>query len=276
MKRTLLVINTKSANAQTIGAEELAALLRVAGFNIVKQVCFPQGELLIGSIISDHDIEVVAILSGDGTISSLCQQLDEWPGEILVLPGGTMNLFSRRLYGDLDLRGLLEKLDYTQMIASQVPVVRVGNRSIFTGITVGPCTRWGEVREVIRQRDVVAIAESVPVAWSETLAKSGVWIEGSVGQPYTGIFVEPVGGYALAVIAFRADNLGDMLGHGIAWLRRDFRDGPHDDLGTMRKVTIMGDEATTGVLIDGEVDKSELPLTCTAGKSTQRFLKFAA
>lgn len=273
MKRTLLIINTKSATAQTVGDEEIADFLRVGGFNIVENVSIPDSELPLCSLISDRDIEVVAILSGDGTISSLCQQLDGWPGEILVLPGGTMNLLSRRLNGELNLRELFKKLGQTDMIASTMPVVCVGKRAIFTGLTVGPSTRWGEVREDMRHGDVAAMAENIPAAWSKTMAASRVYTADSAEDRFSGIFVEPFDAGTLSVIAFRANNLGDMLGHGVAWLRRDFREGPHDDLGIMPEVTILGDEGTTGLLVDGEIEESPLPLTCSAGMTSVRFLR---
>ncbi|MEP7350397.1 MAG: diacylglycerol kinase family protein [Sphingorhabdus sp.] len=273
MKPTLLIVNSKSGSAQAVGDRELRRSLRLAGLDIVKHVRFPDEDLPDRSSVESAKIEVVAILSGDGTISSLCQQLAGWDGAILVLPGGTMNLLSRSLHGEKTLPELLEELQRASWNANPVPVVCLGKREVFTGLTVGPSARWGEVREGIRQGDVAELAETVPVAWSETLAQSGVWIDCGPEEAYAGIFVEPVDGETLSVTAFRANNLGDMVGHGIAWLRRDFREGPRDDLGMMRNVTISGDGRETGMLIDGEVDEGPLPLTCAAGMSSVRFLK---
>lgn len=186
-----------------------------------------------------------------------------------------MNLLSRRLHGDMTLAALLPKMKSGELEAAKIPVICAENTEILTGLTAGPSTHWGKVREGIRQGDISGLTEVVPAAWAETLADDGVWIEGHQMQAYAGIFVEPVDGEKLSVIAFRANTLGDMVGHGIAWLRRDFREGPRDDLGTMAEVTILGDDPETGVLIDGEYDEHKLPLMCTAALSSLKYLKIA-
>lgn len=273
MKRTLFIVNAYSGTAKTADEELLTAALHGCGLDVVEHISVFDDDLPDRASLDSRSIEVIAILSGDGTISSLSDRLHGWSGEILVLPGGTMNLLSRRLHGEVTLAQLIDQLGSAQLGSRHIPVICVGNREVFTGLTVGPSARWGEVREDIRHGDVAALAEKVPVAWVETLDDSGVWLEAGESEPYAGIFVEPDSGETLSVIAFRANNLADMVGHGIAWLRRDFREGPRDDLGTMRDVMIFGDAETTGVLIDGEVDESALPLKCTAGMSSVRFLR---
>ncbi len=275
MKRTLLITNANSGSATAVSEDVLLDGLRSGGFEIVGRVTLPEDELPDRAFVEAKDVEAVAIVSGDGTINSLCEKLAGWPGSLLVLPGGTMNLLSRRLHGELALPDVLLHLRDLQPGASPVPIIRLGDKEILTGLTVGPSTRWGEVREVIRQGDVAALKEMVPAAWSETLANEGVWIEGRAKQAYAGVFVEPIDSAALSVIAFRANNIGDMVGHGLAWLRRDFRDGPHDDLGAMSQVTILGDDDMTGVLLDGEYCDHLLPISCWAAKSSVQFLRIA-
>lgn len=273
MKRTLLIINANSGSANVVEEDVVLSMLSAAGFDICARLKLPDDDLPTADEVRDGGFDVVAILSGDGTISSLCQKLVGWDGAILVLPGGTMNLLSRRLYGDNSLAGILARIELNSLELSAIPVIKYGAREILTGLTVGPSTRWGEVREGIRQGDMPALTEVLPVAWSETLADTGVWLEGSARQAYASVFIEPQSSNALSVMAFRANTIADMVGHGIAWLRRDFREGPRDDLGMMRNVTVVGDEVATGVLVDGEFENGELPLTCCADMSSLRFFK---
>jgi Diacylglycerol kinase catalytic domain len=273
MKRTLLITNANSGSAGTVDEETLQAAFKAAGFEIIRHITLPDNELCDRAAVEADDVEIVAIVSGDGTISSLCANLAGWDGGILVLPGGTMNLLSRRLHGDFTLAEISARLSQISPGAAPVSVVRLGDREILTGLTVGPSTRWGEVREGIRQGDVSALTEIVPAAWSETLSDDGVWVEGREKHAYAGVFVEPANADTLSVIAFRANNIGDMVGHGLAWLRRDFREGPRDELGLMPDVTIVGDTESSGMLIDGEQDECSLPLTCSAGMSSVRFLR---
>lgn len=276
MKRTLLIVNTHSGSAGAVDVAELKSTLRGAGLSVEHMVQLPDESCPDRAVIEKMRCEAVVILSGDGTVASICEKLRDWDGALMVLPGGTMNLLSRRLHGEIALIELMDTLADSKLETVRIPVICLGDREVLTGLTVGPSTRWGEVREGIRQGDVAGLAQAVPEAWSETMSDDGVWVEGHERQAYAGIFVEPNDERTLSVVAFRANNIGDMLGHGVAWLRRDFREGPRDDLGGMDKVTIVGDDAETGLLIDGEYEDGHLPVTCTAGMSSVKFLRIIA
>lgn len=275
MKRTLLVINSSSGNANSVDEEVLAAGFAAGGFQVVERVSLPNDDLPSLADVEAQSFDTVAVCAGDGTISSLCANLVGWEGDILVFPGGTMNLLSRRLYGDHSLAEIVELLPNISSSASPVPIILVGETEILTGLTVGPSTRWGKVREGIRQVDISSLSETVPEAWSETLSDDGVWLNGTPREAYAGIFIEPRDGENLKVVAFKANGLGDMVNHGLAWLRHDFREGPRDEFGMMQSATIIGDQIETGILIDGEYEDRLLPLTCSAGMSSVRFLRIA-
>lgn len=275
MKRTLLVINSNSGNASSVDEEVLAARFEAAGFQITDRIMLPGDDLPSRALVEGQGFDTVAICAGDGTVSSLCSNLAGWPGEVLVLPGGTMNLLSRRLHGEYVLSELMDLLPNISGTALAVPVIRVGDKEILTGLTVGPSTRWGKVREGIRQADITSLSETVPEAWSETLGDDGVWLKGGAREAYAGIFIEPHAAGNISVLAFKANSLGDMVNHGLAWLQRDFRDGPRDELGLMGSATVVGDQAQTGILVDGEYEDCILPVTCRAAMSSVRFLRIA-
>jgi Diacylglycerol kinase catalytic domain len=273
VKRTLLIINSLSGSATTVELDTITTCLQEAGLAVEQVVKLPDDQIPDRTQLKKRGIQVVVAVSGDGTVAGLSDMLGNWSGDVLVLPGGTMNLLSRRLHGDLALADILERLPSARLDADHIPVIQFGKRQILTGLTVGPSTRWGEVREGIRQGDVESLTYAVPEAWSETLSDKGVWLEGHPREAYAGIFVEPEDAGALSVIAFRANGIADMLGHGVAWLRRDFRDGPSDDFGAMEKVRIVGDDSDTGLLIDGEYEDGKLPLSCNAGLSSLKFMR---
>ena len=276
MKRTLLVINSDSGNAGSVDGEALATAFNAAGFDIVGKVTLPADALPTRTDVEAHDINTVAVCAGDGTISWMCVKLAGWEGEIFVLPGGTMNLLSRRLHGEYTLAEVIDLLPSINSVAAPVPVILLDDVEILTGLTVGPSARWGKVREGIRQADVTSLSETVPEAWSETLGKDGVWLSNMPDEAYAGIFIEPVDADNIRVIAFKAHSLGDMVNHGLAWLRRDFREGPRDGLGLMHSATVVGDPAETGILVDGEYADRTLPVTCHAAMSSARFLRISA
>lgn len=273
MKRTLLVINTGSGSADAIGQDEIARHLTDAGYDIRKIVILPARDLPTRAEVEAGGIDLVTILSGDGTVSSLCKKLSGWDGTILPLPGGTMNLLCRKLHGDVQISELLAALVRAQMISGPVPVVRAAGFEILTGLIAGPSSEWGKVREGLRERNVASLLQEVPGAWNDTIKGQSMRLLGREDR-YPAIFVEPVSSEVLSVIAFRADGIGDMLGHGIAWLRRDFREGPHDYLGQMSEVTIIDDDLEIGLLVDGEQQVAKSPLICQAGMSSVNFMRY--
>lgn len=275
MKQALLIINTASGSAGAVDEEQLVIALADAGMKVTATVRLPKDDLPEREDVEALSVEIVALFSGDGTIASLCNEMAGWGGAILALPGGTMNLLARRLHGDGSAVEILGRMAGHGTAASAVPVVDIDGTTVFTGLIAGPSTQWGEVRESIRKLDIGEIVEKVPEAWGATMTGDSVRIEGLDGG-YPAIFVEPLDNGNLGVRAFRADGVGDMLSHGIAWLRRDFRDGPNDDLGEMRSVTIVDDsDAKLGLLVDGEPDEGRSPLKCDAAESSVRFLRAA-
>lgn len=272
MKRTLLITNTNSGSAGGVDEQSVASSLKLAGLDIVETRVLPEQDLPSQKQLDDRSIEIVAIVSGDGTISSLYTKLVKWGGAILVLPGGTMNLLSRRLHGDVSLDVLLEGLSKGGLVPKQIALIAVAEKHILTGLTIGPSTRWAEVREGMRHADLQTLAETIPAAWSDTMSADGVWVCDDVKNQFASVFVEPVDGNHLSVIAFIASNVGDMVGHGLAWLRKDFREGPHEDLGIMREVKISSAERKASVLIDGESFELPVPIRCYAAMSELQFL----
>lgn len=272
MKRTLLITNTSSGSANGVDEQTVASSLEQAGFDVVEKRILPEQDLPSQRDLESSLIEAVAILSGDGTISNLYKKLAKWSGAILVLPGGTMNLLSRRLHGDISLAALLDALQTGTVVPKPISLIAVSDQHILTGLTVGPSTRWAEVREGMRHADLQSLAETIPAAWSETLSDEGVWVGEDTEHQFASLFVEPVDGDHLSVIAFLASNIGDMVGHGLAWLRKDFRDGPHIDLGIMCDVTISAEGITASALIDGEATELPVPIHCRAVMSEVHFL----
>ncbi len=274
MKRTLLIINANSGSANAVGEDEVVGSLRGAGFDVADVVRLPDDNLPTKTGVEKGGFDTVVISSGDGTISALCKSLSAWNGAILPLPGGTMNLLCRKLHGDVALADLLAGLSNSQLDAAPVPVISAAGFEVLTGLIAGPSTEWGKVREGLREMDVASLVQQVPEAWAGTVEGQSVGIAGREDR-YPAIFVEPLSASELSVIAFKADGVGDMLSHGIAWLRRDFREGPHDNLGTMAQVTIVDDDHAVGLLLDGEQETTASPLLCRAGMSSVRFVSVA-
>ena len=71
MKRTLLIRNANSGSAGALDEGQLSEGLRKAGFDPVRSVELPDADLPKRADVERDNIEVIAIVSGDGTISIL-------------------------------------------------------------------------------------------------------------------------------------------------------------------------------------------------------------
>ena len=98
-------------------------------------------------------LEVLIVLGGDGTIRTAAEVCAEKGPYLIPLPGGTMNMLPRALYGDVAWE---ESLKNT-LAAPSLKVLsggRVADKQFFIAAIVGAPTLWTEARESIRERDI--------------------------------------------------------------------------------------------------------------------------
>lgn len=247
MRKTWLIVNVDSGSYDGSACERIGEALSATGRPCDRVVRFPDDELPDRALLESEGVDTLVIYTGDGTINSLAASLEGWGGEMLVLPGGTLNLLSKQLHGDRPIEEIIADLDQAKTIRPQV--IRGAGVTALVGIILGPTTAWGAVREHARHFDVSGLVEAVPNAFSETFGDDGVSLAGSDAS-YPALNLTPLAG-RIFVQGFLADNAAQVLSHGFAWLGGDFRTGPHDDLGHHAEVVIEG-TAEIGMLYDGE------------------------
>jgi hypothetical protein len=243
--------------------EALAALeghCAEAGFHLARQICFPDEGLPAPAELDRAGIELVAVFTGDGTASSLVAALAGWSGAILVLPGGTMNLLYHRLHGQREMAEVIALAASGQARRRRPGVIRCPQGTATVDLLAGPGTSWYEVREAMREADMLAVADSAAQALGETLGDPGIACR-EVGREegYPLVMLTPHDG-GIEISGFHAETPGELVAQGWALLRRNFREGPHDVLGLLSRVTLHStDGRPFGLLLDGE--KKEAPGT---------------
>lgn len=247
MRKTWLIVNIDSGSYDASACERIGEALAATGWRCDRVVRFPQDELPDRAMLEHAGVDTLAIYTGDGTINSVAAMLEGWGGALLVLPGGTLNLLSKKLHGDRPFEAIIADLDTAATVRSSV--IRGAGVCALVGVILGPTTAWGEVRESARHLDIPGLVETVPAALSQTFSEDGVNLAGSQAR-YPALNLTPLGG-KIFVQGFLADNAAQLLGHGFAWLAGDFRDGPHDDLGRYESVVVEG-KGNIGMLYDGE------------------------
>jgi hypothetical protein len=179
--------------------------------------------------------------------------LEGWGGRILVLPGGTANLLCRSLHGECDAVAIVAKLP--QMRPLRRPCIRTSQGIGLIEVLAGPGATWSDVREELREGNLPGVATSSLTA-----------IRQSTTGPLVAVVLPPLGkaeGYSgvrleaaadgMLVEGYGVETVADYLKQGVALLRRDFRQGPHEDLGVEREVvcrSLGGDPIE--LMIDGE------------------------
>jgi len=258
-KRDIWLVRNEASGSN--GEDALAVLegcCADAGLHIARQTCFPDEPLPSPEDLDAAEIDLAAVFTGDGTANSLITGLGGWRGGVLVLPGGTMNLLYHRLHGDREMADVVALAAAGKARRRRPGVIRCAQGTAAVDLLAGPGTRWYEVREAMRESDVLAVADSAAQAIGETLAEPGIACR-EAGRPegYPLVMLTPHDA-GIEVSGFHAETPGEFFVQGWALLKRNFREGPHETFGPFPRVTLTStDGAAFGLLLDGE--KAEAP-----------------
>ncbi|HEY0596085.1 diacylglycerol/lipid kinase family protein [Sphingopyxis sp.] len=252
--RPALVCNLRSGSSDEALVGRLAGICRAADAPLVRTIILPDGDLPSATMLEGDSVDLLLVLSGDGTLNAAAGKLETWNGAMLPLPGGTLNLFHKTLHGDRNPEEALRDALGGKARAVHPPTILCDAGRAYIGVIAGPTTAWAEVREQFRSLSLSGLAEAIPDAIDATLHGDGVRIRGT-DQSFQAINLTPKADGILAE-GLITDSAGSILRHGIAWLGGDFREGPSVDLSERRAVVIEG-SGTIGLLLDGE--PAELP-----------------
>lgn len=251
-----LVVNPASGSNNEAAQQALLDRLKQAGQYPAKVIDITQNSDLSPAALDIAGVGTLAIFTGDGTLSTVIGGLYEWQGDVLVLPGGTTNLLAKALHGeDVTMESAVEAFGRGALIALRRPAITWSAGLAVCEILAGPGATWSDVREELREGNIVGMAQSAV----EAARQSGTGALVRLNKPdigkeegYGGVrFVPEEAG--LVVDGYGADSVADYLRQGLALLRRNFREGPHDELGCHRAVhceTVDGTEMD--LMIDGE------------------------
>lgn len=252
-----LVRNPASGSNDDARLAEVRRALRHAQLEIAREIAFPREKLPSPADLDAAGIGTLAVFAGDGTVNAAVTSLYGWGGQVLVLPGGTMNILSILLHGEADAATVIGRL--TQARRGRIPVIRTSSGDALAGLIVGPGTAWNHVREAMRSGDVLGFISGAAAAIEESTTGSMVACdldsdgsEDSRDEGYSAIMLTPHED-GIVVEGYFAETFADYAQQGFALLRRNFRDGPHHDLGTVPRLTCRCLDGTpTDLLIDGE------------------------
>lgn len=235
-----LVANPGSGSNSDDTVEGLEANLAAIGYPVARRVCMPRDPLPGADALKDAGIATLVIFTGDGTLNGTICGLEGWDGAVLVLPGGTTNLLSRRLHGEASADEILARLAAGGARPVRPPLIRCEAGEALAEVLVGPGTAWHDVREAMREGGVIKVASQTAQAVAETRTGTPVRLvepaRGSV-DGYPAIRAH-LGEWGIQIDAYHAESTGEVLQQGVALLKRNFREGPHDVLGLVEEAVL--------------------------------------
>ncbi|WP_421993520.1 diacylglycerol/lipid kinase family protein [Qipengyuania sp.] len=254
--RSWLVVNSRSGGNSDAARDSLLRSLAARELSPERTFEFPAEELPTSARLQEGDVARLVIFTGDGSLNAVIEAVSGWEGQLLVLPGGTMNLLSARLHGsDTGCEEILDRVARGAFRPVRPMMACCEAGRAHAGLLVGPGTAWAEVREAMRDFDVAGLARGAGEALAETTSGSRVrMIDPSIGHEEGYPLIELTPSHrGMQADGFRLESAGEFLQQSWAVLRRRFREGPHERLGLLDRLVI---ENCAGerlpVLIDGE------------------------
>lgn len=255
-----LLVNARSGSNSNASVAELEQALAERRMSPRCKLELPNDPLPTLTQLDRECVDRLVVFTGDGTLNAVIGGLAGWCGEVLVLPGGTMNLLSLRLHGEAAWPEIIDRIARGASRPVRPRIVRCGASEALAGLLVGPGTAWANVREAMRDGDMSRMARGASGAVAQTVDGARVrFVDGTIGRDegYPLIEITP-GNRGLQIDAYVANTAAQIAQHGWALLRRSFREGPHERLGLLDcfELESCGNEPLDA-LIDGEIAQLE-------------------
>lgn len=254
-ERTWLVVNGASGSNGEDSAAVLGAALAGAGRKPARVIDLQHDGAPAGADLDADGAGLLVVFGGDGSLNAAIRAVEGWGGAVLALPGGTANLLARSLHGDEHPEAIIAALGAGRLTPVRRNAIRCSAGSALIEVLAGPGATWSDVREGLREGDIGQVAgTAIEAAVQSTAGPMVRVIAPPLGRDegYSGVRLAPVTRH-MEISGYGAQRLADYVLQGIALLRRDFREGPHDELGQHAEVLCRStDGSPIALMIDGE------------------------
>jgi diacylglycerol kinase family enzyme len=205
--------------------------------------------------------DLFIVWGGDGTLRSALNTLGQTTPNLLLLPGGTMNLLCRNIHGDKPWNGIL-----ADVLASPkrrtLPAGKVNDEPFYCAMLAGAPARFAEAREALRRGELVKAATETRAALEtiNTLQLTATYRDGysftDARLPPTSIIAVLVGPVArdheMEVAALSEPSAGAAL--NVIWSSfvSDWRAAPGVTIAPARSLVIESGDGEIPLIVDGE------------------------
>lgn len=169
--KVAVLLNTASGSYTEAAATEIDAILEEAGVHGPRTwICSPEQITGAFTEIAGYKPELFIVLGGDGTIRCAAERSREMRTLLIPLPGGTMNMLPKALYGARSWHDALRDT----LAAPRVREISGGAANgvqFFIAAIVGGPTLWTHAREALRTGDLPEAISRGMHAFANMLAK---------------------------------------------------------------------------------------------------------
>jgi diacylglycerol kinase family enzyme len=160
-----VIINTSSGSCDLESEQKMLSVLTDAGIVQPKVWCGEAKEMERSfAEAAGQKLKVLIVLGGDGTIRTAAEACAEKESYLIPLPGGTMNMLPRALYGNVSWEEALKKT-LTAPSAKVLSGGRVANKRFFIAAIVGAPALWTQPRESMREGNVADAIKKGSIAF---------------------------------------------------------------------------------------------------------------
>lgn len=266
--RAWLVTNPASGSAKAAGPHDLLAAIEAAGGVAAGESSFPDEALPDTAALEDARIDTLIAYAGDGTINAIVSRLRAWPGRLLVLPGGTMNLLARQHHGDAPWDAIM--IAAARAPACALDVVEADDHLATVALVAGPWALWAHAREGVREGRLSRVLRASRLALLRSFAR-GLRASVAEGMRIPGrhrmVVIEPQAGGELAFHGVPARSVSELADLSKSFLLDDWREADGVTSLTTNAVAIEG-RGAIAALVDGEPVKLAAPVKVTAARTT--------
>ena len=152
LRRIAVVANVASGSVGPDVRERVEAIVGEAGLEarIDTPECAELSSCIRKAI--DRGPDLLVIIAGDGTARCAAEMAGMGGPLVAPLPGGTMNMLPRALYGDRDWQTALRDTLAPGHVIRPVSGGEVGGHRFYVGALLGAPALWALAREAVRER----------------------------------------------------------------------------------------------------------------------------
>jgi diacylglycerol kinase family enzyme len=255
-----VLLNTSSGSCD-VGAEAaMVDMLAQAGLKPATVSCGASDHVPAALEEAARErLDVLIVLGGDGTIRAAAEACGG-KGVILVpLPGGTMNMLPKAIYGAVDWRTALAAV-LANPTTRPVHGGRIGDNHFFVAAILGSPTLFARAREAARQGNLAGSIALGMEAWQHAFKgdlryrfgdKSGATEALSVLCPLTSRALGD-GDHMLECALINTPGALEVFGLGLRAAFQDWRADPNIETARVRRVEVESDQPIPAI-VDGEI-----------------------